>query len=140
TTITFFGSDNAGNVEAPKTLTIQLDKTPPTVTGSHTPAANANGWNNTNVTISVTCADNLSGLAAGGPPAPTVLSTDGGGQSVSGTCQDLAGNSATATVSAINIDKTPPSITAVRTPALNANGWNNTSVTISFTCTDSLSG
>jgi hypothetical protein len=70
TTITFFGTDNAGNVEAPKTLTIQLDKTPPTITGSRTPPPNANGWNNTAVSVSFQCADALSGLAAGSPPQP----------------------------------------------------------------------
>jgi len=140
TTITFFGTDIAGNIETPKTLTIQLDKTRPTISGSRTPAANANGWNNTNVTASFACSDSLSGLAPGSPPSPTTLATEAAGQSFNGTCQDLAGNSATITVSGINIDKTPPTITALRMPAANANGWNNTSVTLNFTCTDSLSG
>ena len=49
-----------------------------------------------------------SGLAAGSPPAPTVLTSEGANQQVTGTCQDLAGNVASATVSGINIDKTPP--------------------------------
>jgi hypothetical protein len=31
TTITFFGTDNAGNVETAKSVTIRLDKTPPTL-------------------------------------------------------------------------------------------------------------
>lgn len=140
TTITFFGTDNAGNIEAAKTLTIRIDKTPPSITGSRAPAPNGNGWNNSAVTASFQCADAVSGLAAGSPPAPTLLSAEGAGQSVTGTCQDLAGNAATATVSGINIDTKPPTIVAARSPAPNANGWNKTDVTVSFTCMDSLSG
>src|SRR5207249_4225665 len=51
-----------------------------------------------------------------------------------GTCVDAAGNAAdSATVSGINIDKTPPNPpTAARTPAANPAGWNNTDVTVSF--------
>lgn len=37
TTITFFGTDNADNIESAKTLTIQLDKTPPTIACSASP-------------------------------------------------------------------------------------------------------
>jgi FG-GAP repeat protein len=37
-------------------------------------------------------------------------------------------------------DTTAPSIVASRTPAANAKGWNNTSVTVSFSCSDAQSG
>src|SRR5882724_5506405 len=37
TAVTFFGADNAGNVEAPRTAVVKLDKTPPTIAGSRTP-------------------------------------------------------------------------------------------------------
>src|SRR5215470_19432428 len=87
-----------------KTLTIKLDKTPPTIVGSRSPAPNVNGWNNSPVTVSFACSDNLSGLAPGSPPANTVLSSEGADQQVTGACQDLAGNMATATVTGINID------------------------------------
>jgi hypothetical protein len=141
TTLTFFGTDNAGNQEAPKTLTIQIDKTPPSISGARTPAANANGWNNTNVTVRFQCADSLSGLAAGSPPAPTVLSAEGAAQSVRGTCTDAANNSATATVNGINVDKTPPVITASANPAtLWPPNGKMVPITISGTMEDNLSG
>jgi hypothetical protein len=141
TTITFFAVDNAGNAETPKTITVKLDKTPPTITSVRTPAANANGWNNSQVTISFSCVDTLSGLAAGSPPAPTILANEGANQSVSGTCQDLAGNSAAATVSEINIDKTPPNITCSATPNVLLPPNNKlVPVNATVTVTDSLSG
>jgi hypothetical protein len=68
------------------------------------------------VPVAFQCSDALSGLAAGSPPAPTVLSTDGANQSVGGLCADLAGNSASATVSGINIDKTPPVVSCSANP------------------------
>jgi len=139
TTVTYFGTDNAGNVETPKTVIVQIDETPPSILGSHTPPPNANGWNNSNVTVSFTCADSLSGLAAGSPPIPTVLSTESAGQSVSGVCQDLAGNIAGATVSGINIDKTSP-VPAISAPISGATYTANQLVNAAFACTDGLSG
>jgi hypothetical protein len=140
TTITYFAVDNAGNFEAVKSITSKLDKTPPTILSSRTPVPNANGWNNTPVTVSFLCSDALSGLAAGSPPTPTALSTEGAGQSVNGNCTDLAGNLATAKVPGINIDLTPPVLTATLNPLPNAKGWNKTNVTVTWTAVDSLSG
>jgi hypothetical protein len=141
TTVTFFATDNAGNAEIAKTITIKLDKTPPTISGSRTPGANSNGWNNTSVTVTFQCSDSLSGLAAGSPPPPIVLAGEGANQSATGTCVDVAGNSASATVTGINIDKTPPTIACSATPNIlwppnNKLAPVNTSVNV----TDSLSG
>src|SRR5207249_10440555 len=115
-------------------------------------AANANGWKNTNVNVEFTCSDSTSGLAsisATGAttgssttsPLDVTVTSEGSGQSVNGSCKDAAGNSATtASVTNINIDKTKPVITGGRTPAANANDWNNTNVTVSFTCADTGAG
>jgi Glucodextranase, domain B len=104
---------------------------------SATPPPDSFGWNNTNVSIGFACGDTISGIAF--CPAPQVLTTEGLNQPVAGTAFDLAGNSATASLQ-VSIDKTPPAITAASSPAPNANGWNNTPVTVAFSCADALSG
>jgi hypothetical protein len=141
TTLSLFATDNAGNVEPAHTMSIQIDKTPPVVTPRLSPVANANGWNNTDVTVSFACADALSGLAPGSPPAATVLSSEGTNQQVSGTCFDLAGNPASATVSGINIDKTPPALSGL--PAAGCTLWppDRKFVTVAtISAADSLAG
>ena len=106
---------------------------------SAAPAANGNGWNNTDVTVSFTGTDALSGVDS--CDAAVLLSSEGAGQSASGDCTDKAGNvSASATATGINIDKTAPTASASASPAANVNGWNNSNVTVSFTGSDSLSG
>ncbi len=141
TTVTYFATDNAGNAEAPKTMTVRIDKTPPTITGRRTPAPNTYGWNNTNVTVSFTCADSLSGLAPGSPPATTVVSTEGVNQSVTGTCVDLAGNSAVQVVTGIDIDKTLPSVSCSAKPnVLWPPNGKLVPISISLTIADVLSG
>jgi IPT/TIG domain len=52
---------------------------------------------------------------------------------------DAAGNTATASVS-LNIDQTPPVITASQAPPPDANGWNTSAVVVSFAATEALSG
>ena len=56
-----------------------------------------------------------------------------------GTCTDLAGNSASVTV-LVKVDLTAPTVTSNAEPAANQFDWNNTDVTVSFSCTDALSG
>jgi hypothetical protein len=107
TSVTYFARDIQGNEEVPRTLTIRIDKTPPTIGGARTPPANQYGWNNTDVAVNFTCADALSGIAACGP-TPQIVTTEGAGQSRVGEAIDLAGNTASTTVGGINIDKTPP--------------------------------
>ncbi len=128
--------DNAGN-SASASTSLNVDKTAPSISGV-VPAANVNGWFNAPVTVSWSCADALSGVAS--CPGSTTLSSDGAAQSVSGTAADTADNLRSATVSGINIDQTAPTIVASITPAANAGGWNNSAVTVHFTCSDATSG
>ena len=65
TTVTYFAVDRAGNAEAPRTLRVAIDRTPPAITGM--PAASCNLWppNNKMVEVAtVLAADGTSGLAA----------------------------------------------------------------------------
>ena len=133
--------DEIGNVDpTPATFMWTIDSTPPTIIGHRNPAANAYGWNNTDVMVSFTCTDGGSGLAAGSPPADTVLSIEGAGQSVTGSCSDLAGNTASATVGGINIDKTAPVTTGAFSRNPDSNGWYNHAVSITWSGSDALSG
>ena len=110
------------------------DATPPTIVGQPDRPANADGWYNAPVTISFTCADD-SGIASCG--APVTLSGEGAAQSVTGTATDNAGNTATTTVTGINIDLTRPTIAFVG----NAGAY-TVDQTILITCvaSDALSG
>jgi microsomal dipeptidase-like Zn-dependent dipeptidase len=105
--LAYFATDNAGNVEPSKTATVLIDKTAPTIAASRTPA-NAAGWNNTAVTVNFTCADALSGVAS--CTQPQTLSAEGASQSSSGEAVDNAGNTATTSLSGIDIDLTAPAV------------------------------
>jgi hypothetical protein len=139
--ITYFATDNAGNQETPShSFTVKIDKTPPVVTAVRDTAANANGWNNAAVQVSYTATDNLSGINLGtSDPTPHTLTAEGANQSHTFTVYDNAGNSATGTVSGINIDLTAPSVSAQRDTPANAQGWNNVDVQVSYTASDALS-
>ena len=69
-----------------------------------------------------------------------MLSSEGANQSAGGTCTDAAGNSASTTVTGINIDLTAPTAVANASPAANGAGWNNSDVTVTFSATEALSG
>ncbi len=103
---------------------------------SSAPAANANGWNNTNVTVSFDCVtgDPLDIIVS--CPADVVLSTDGANQSVTRSATTKGGGTVTATIAGISIDKTAPVITftGATTYTIDQN------VSITCTITDALSG
>jgi hypothetical protein len=116
---------------------LSTGSTPPTITAALSPVPNANGWNNTNVTVTFTCTPGSNPIQS--CPSPVVVTSEAANQVISGTVTDTAGLTAT-TSAAVSLDKTLPSITASVSPAPNANGWNTTPVTVNFTCTDNLSG
>jgi TolB protein len=86
------------------------DTTPPVVTGVATPQLNANGWNNTNVTINWTATDPSPSSGTPTQPAPTQASTEGTHTYTSAPSCDPAGNCATGSAT-LKIDKTAPTTT-----------------------------
>ena len=99
------------------------------------PLPNANGWNNTNVTVSYVCSGGVPPVLC---PAPVTVTTEGANQVVAATATDANGNHASVAVT-LNIDKTNPAIAAIVTPAP-VNGVVTAPATVAFTCTDALSG
>ncbi len=131
-------TDNAGN-SGSASYGFQYDATDPTISATLTPAANGNGWNNTDVDVHFTCSDNLSGIdPAYGCPVDQTLTSEGLHTLHVATADD-AGNVVTPSFD-VRIDKTTPTITGSASPAANSYGWNNTNVTVSFSCADGLSG
>jgi len=125
--------------QAKKARNVVGDTIPPIITGSVSPAPNANGWNASPVTVSFSCVDNVGGSGVASVTGPIVVTTEGAAQAFVGICTDVAGNSANTTVF-VSIDQTPPSIFGSIFPTPDANGFNDTDVTVTFNCFDALSG
>ena len=103
TTFTCTASSAGGT--ASESVTVQRDATAPTAAATRTPGTNANDWNNSDVTVTFSGTDDLSGIAS---CDPAVVLGEGAGQSASGTCTDLAGN--------VSAPATSPTSTSTRPP------------------------
>jgi microsomal dipeptidase-like Zn-dependent dipeptidase len=133
-------TDRAGNVAVASASGFGIDRTPPAITATIAPPPNGAGWHNTDVTVTFTAADALSGVR-GDATAVEVVSAEGRDREVTHGFVDVAGNAGQLTVGGIEIDKTPPEIAVVsRVPEANGVGWNNEPVTVTWSCVDALSG
>ena len=141
TTIYYYSTDAVGNAEPVHTATVQVDKTPPTISGHTDRPADINGWYTHDVTVYFTADDAFSGVASFA--APMTLKTDGAYQSVVGTATDKAGNTASTVVNGINIDENPPLTTCTLDGTGGGTGdniWYRTNVTVSLEANDMGSG
>ena len=103
-----------------------LDSVAPATTAVANPPANTNGWNNTNVTVTLIATDNVNGSGVkkisfattgaqvgsgivSGETASLIIGTEGQ-TTVSYYATDNAGNIETAKTLTVQLDKTPPSI------------------------------
>lgn len=117
------------------------DTTPPTlIWGASVPAPNAAGWNKTAVDLPFTTADDLSGVQSSQPGSPLHFVSEGLSQTQQVTVTDRAGNSATFTSPAVNIDLTAPVVTTAANPTTASKSPRPVTVTISGNMADALSG
>lgn len=118
----------------------ERDTTPPTLTfGNQTPAPNAAGWNNTPVDVPFTAADD-SGIQSTDPASPLHFGSEGANQTQQVTVTDNAGNSATFTSPAVNIDLNAPS-TSIQIPGISqTQELFSGTVPVTLVAADNLSG
>ena len=91
------------------TFQVQIPLTPPVASPAQAPAANAAGWNNSDVTVSWNWKDSGAGIDPNNCTT-TSTSTGEGTMTLNATCTDLAGNTGTAAY-AVSVDKTAPMVT-----------------------------
>jgi hypothetical protein len=133
-------TDDAGNSASATFGPFNYDATAPDVTASADRPADHNGWYNHALTVSFSGTDTANGSGNVTCDADVPYSSPAtSSHSISGSCTDDAGNNASATFGPFKYDATAPTINHSRTPA-NSFGWNNGSVTVSYTCDDNLSG
>ncbi len=131
------GRNDTGSASTTASVAMPAPPPAPTITAQISPSPNSKGWNNSAATVSFTCNSSSSTIAS--CTSPITLSTQGANQMVSGAATDKAGNSTTINVS-LNIDLTPPTVSASASPSADAVGWINSAVTVNFQCSDGLSG
>ncbi|HEX5423452.1 MAG TPA: SBBP repeat-containing protein, partial [Candidatus Acidoferrales bacterium] len=107
----------------------------PTITSSLIPSPNANGWNNSPVTVLFTCTPGPAPIQSCTPPF--VVRTEGANQAESGTVTDTEGNSASTTAT-VDLDMTPPAITI--TSPTDGSSVSTGTLAVTGTITDSGSG
>jgi hypothetical protein len=98
--------------ETTKSVTIKVDKTPPTASAAADRPPDANGWYNQPLTVSSSGADAMSGL--GSCSSTAYAGPDDASASVAGSCQDAAGNTK-ATSLAFRYDATAPKLRYLKT-------------------------
>ena len=159
TTISYFASDLANNVESANTRQVWIDSIAPSITTTATIPSSGGGTSpytpgtNTSqdVTVTFSCSDGNSGVStleatsafpitkSGTNPLSATLTSSGSNQSVTGTCTDVAGNTTTSTFDRVNIIKTAPTIIVAATIAggapYTAGVWVRRTVTVTFSCT-----
>jgi hypothetical protein len=109
TSVTVSCRDNAGNTSS-RSMQLRYDATPPEVTGAAADRGPDNGdWYTKPVTVTFAGGDSLSGLAA--CTAGPYSGPDKDPATVSGTCQDKAGNTSAARPFTFRFDATPPKLT-----------------------------
>src|SRR5438034_7716278 len=121
-------------------VTIKIDKTAPTASLSVTGGTfGLNGWYASTVTVHTSGTDSISTPVV--CTADQLQSTETTGHRFNAPCTNDAGLSTNGASLTIKLDSTPPQIDVAFAPAKNVDGWNkSTSVIVSYTCSDNLSG
>jgi len=149
--------DNTGaTTSASTSVTVFSDSIPPTTTAMVTPPANAAGWNNTDVTVTLTATDNpggfgiqsitysLTGAQSGGgsvnASTASFTITAEGTTTVTFHARDNAGNVEADETLIVRIDKTVPTVSSSSINRADANPTNAASVSWTVTFSEAVTG
>jgi Tol biopolymer transport system component/N-acetylneuraminic acid mutarotase len=110
TTVTYFATDNADNVESAHTLTLRIDRTPPLISAPASVQAEATSPAGAAVSYSVTATDNFGAAPAVSCAPPSGSTFPLGATSAACTATDDAGNSTAASFQVTVTDTTAPSL------------------------------
>jgi hypothetical protein len=148
-TVLYWSNDKLNHTEAQKSATIRIDSTLPTVQSSFSGPLGGNGYYIGPVQFTMTGADNLSGVGNiyyrvnGGAPlvysSPFTIGVDGN-HSVDYWSVDVAGNVSGVSTALVKIDVSAPLTQATGSGTAGTNGWYRSSVQVSLTAADSMSG
>lgn len=136
-------SDVAGNLRHALSSSVRIDRTAPVTAADVMP-----GWSSSDVFVSLSADDNLSGVAS------TWFRVDGGaaqsgvGAMIVGSgvhtlefwSADAAGNVESAKSVSVLIDTDAPSISHSQSPVANVSGWTNQATIVTFVCSAGASG
>jgi hypothetical protein len=129
--------DTAGNVSAPFSFALKYDATAPSVSAGASRGPDANGWYNHPVSVSFSGTDAMSGIDS--CTSASYSGPDTSGATLSGSCTDKAGNSASASYN-VQYDASAPNVTIALARPPDANGWYNHPVAANASGSDSTSG
>ena len=142
-TVTYTQAGNGNyNPAAPVTesvAAVAVDTTPPADAPVVSGTVGSNGWYRSGVSVAWHWTDGGSGVDPSSCTQTGTSTGEGAAVLVSSSCRDVAGNTASDSLS-FAIDTTPPLVTAAATTPPNANGWYGDDVVVHFTCTDAGSG
>ena len=155
--VTYFSTDNAGNVESPaKVGYVNIDTQAPATTATNLQASDHTGWvrlaSATPVDVTLNPTDSGSGMGGSAATYYTLDGSDpvtyGGSFQVSGDGQhlvtywsvDALGNLEATNQGYVNIDTAAPVTTASGLAASASTGWQNSAQSVTLTASDSVSG
>ena len=119
-------------------VNVRRDATAPSAAANPNRGPDSNGWYNQALAVAFSGNDTLSGLASCAA-ARTYAGPDSGLAVVSGSCTDVAGNTATASFG-FQYDATVPTVRATPDRQPNQKGWYNREVSVAFVGEDATSG
>ena len=138
TTVTGYCVNGAGKRTDAAPLVVKIDTTGPTAIAGVTAGTLGNeGWRTSDVTVTTTGSDGVSGVVVcDGAQMQSVETT---GTDFTGTCTNAAGLSTVSDAVRVKLDKTGPSAALTPSGTLGLNGWFTSAVTVSASGQDAIS-
>jgi hypothetical protein len=132
-------TNGAGLTTDARSITVLVDQTAPSAELAITDGTmGANGWFTSDVTVSTTGGDDVSGPVS--CSLDQVVSTETAGLTVSGSCTNGAGLTTQAAALTVKLDKSGPSAVITPSGTGGANSWFTSDVTVQTTGADDISG